>query len=73
METKTCQKCKACWVGGQLYWSMGNKAKEEDLAGLVCNDYGDHRCINPKRGDITGDTWKKRIEDIGKLEEDIQN
>ena len=36
--------------------------KEEDLAGLVCNNLGDDQCINPKRGDVSGDTWEKRDE-----------
>ena len=62
METKTCAKCGACWIGGQLFWATGAKAKEEDLAGLVCNNLGDEQCINPKRGDDSGDTWAKRDE-----------
>ena len=62
METKTCKKCGACWISGQLYWATGAKAKEEDLAGLVCNNLGDDQCINPKRGDVSGDTWEKRDE-----------
>lgn len=60
METKTCKKCGACWVAGQLYWATGAKAKEEDLAGLVCNSLGNEDCINPKLGDESGDTWEAR-------------
>lgn len=62
MNCKQCGKCGAKWINGQLYWSTGAVAKEEDLAGLVCNNYGDAQCINPKKGDETGDTWEKRDE-----------
>lgn len=62
MDTKTCPHCEATWFNGQLYWRTGCKGKEQDLAGLVCNKLGDERCINPKRGDETGDTWDKRID-----------
>ena len=62
MDTKTCSKCGACWIGGQLFWATGKAGKEEDLAGLVCNNYGDDQCINPMKGDTTGDTWVKRDE-----------
>ena len=47
-------------MSGQLYWSTGSMAKEEDLAGLVCNNLGDDNCINPKRGSELGDTWEMR-------------
>lgn len=56
----------------QLYWATGAKGKEEDLAGLVCNNLGDEQCINPKRGDKTGDTWAKR-EDYARQELEKQN
>ena len=68
MNCKQCGKCGAKWLqhteGGeyQLYWATGAKGKEEDLAGLVCNNLGDDQCINPKRGDVSGDTWEKREE-----------
>ena len=68
MNCKQCKKCNAKWLqmeeGGdyQLYWATGKAGKEEDLAGLVCNNLGDDQCINPKRGDVTGDTWEKRDE-----------
>ena len=35
--------------------------RKPDLAGLVCNKLGDDQCINPIRGDETGDTWEKRM------------
>ena len=71
METKTCGKCGACWIGGQLYWATGAQGKNEDLAGLVCNKLGDHQCINPNRGDITGDSWTKRVETSKALSEEL--
>lgn len=76
MNCKQCGKCGAKWLqaeeGGeyQLYWATGAKAKEEDLAGLVCNNLGDDQCINPKRGDDSGDTWKKRDEFAQKQQEE---
>ena len=62
MNCKQCGKCGAKWIDGQLYWATGKPGKEEDLAGLVCNKLGNEECINPKRGDISGDTWEKRDE-----------
>lgn len=69
MQTRTCGKCGATWIDGQLYWSTGAKAKEEDLAGLVCNKLGDQQCINPKLGAEGGQTWEKRFETINDLPE----
>ena len=60
MNVKSCPKCGARWIDGQLYWATGKQAKEEDLAGLVCNNLGDETCINPKKGNTSGDTWEKR-------------
>ena len=67
MKCKQCNKCSARWMSAdgenwQLYWATGKEGKEEDLAGLVCNNLGDDQCINPKRGDVSGDTWEKRDE-----------
>ena len=62
MNCKQCGKCGAKWIDGQLYWATGKAGKEEDLAGLVCNNLGDDQCINPERGSTTGDSWKKREE-----------
>tara|TARA_B100000902_G_scaffold81953_1_gene86573 strand:+ start:318 stop:539 length:222 start_codon:yes stop_codon:yes gene_type:complete len=48
METKVCPKCEATWIGGQHFWTgTGKMGNELDLAGLVCNKYGDETCINP--------------------------
>ena len=68
---KVCEKCGAHWVGGQLYWATGAKGKEEDLAGLVCNSYGNENCLNPKRGDETGDTWEKRLALLDKFTAEV--
>jgi len=67
MNTKTCPKCGAMWIGEQHYWTGTNKLGNElDLAGLVCNNLGDDTCINPKRGEEGGDTWRKRYKDLEK-------
>tara|TARA_B100001057_G_scaffold332681_1_gene333109 strand:- start:8776 stop:8973 length:198 start_codon:yes stop_codon:yes gene_type:complete len=47
-------------MGEQLYWSTGKEGCPHDLAGLVCNDYGDERCINPCKGSTSGQTWEFR-------------
>ena len=48
-------------MDSQLYWSTGSKGTNEDLAGLVCNQVNDPgKCINPSRGDTTGQTWEYR-------------
>jgi len=63
IPNKTCSKCGAHWIEGQLYWQTGAKGKNEDLAGLVCNRLPDEdipECINSKRGDISGQTWEYR-------------
>jgi len=68
MNTKICPKCGATWIGNQHYWTGTNKlGNEHDLAGLVCNQFGDDSCINPKRGSEKGTTWGKRLKE---LEED---
>ena len=67
METKTCPKCGAHWMEGQLYWSTGNAAKEEDLAGLVCNNLGDDTCINPQKGVVGGATWEERASEAQRM------
>ena len=64
MGIKSCPKCGARWIDGQLFWSTGQIGAEEDLAGLVCNNHSDDTCINEKRGDESGDTWAKRSEFI---------
>jgi hypothetical protein len=61
MENKSCLKCGATWIEGQLYWSTGAKGSNEDLAGLVCNQVDNpSECINPKIGSDTGQTWEYR-------------
>ena len=50
MGFKSCPKCGANWIDGQLFWSTGKAGKETDLAGLVCDDYGDEQCINEAKG-----------------------
>ena len=44
----------------------GKLGDPHDLAGLVCNNYADERCINPCRGSTSGDTWEKRMEFFNK-------
>jgi len=69
MDIKTCPKCSAQWINGQLFWYTGKSGNEEDLAGLVCNNYGNSQCINRMKGVVTGDTWEKRLKDLEKLED----
>jgi hypothetical protein len=63
-STATCPKCEAKWYGGELYWSTGKVGCPHDLAGLVCNDYGDETCINLCKGSTSGQTWEQRREFI---------
>ena len=60
LTTSICPKCNSRWVGGQLYWATGKEGCHHDLAGLVCNNLGDHSCINPCRGSTSGQTWELR-------------
>ena len=61
MNIKTCPKCQAKWVDGQLYWATGAKGDDEDLAGLVCDNYGDETCVNAFKGTKhAGTTWEER-------------
>jgi len=65
MTVKSCIKCGACFIDGQLYWSgTGALGDPRDLASLVCRPYGDKNCINPMRNVEGGDTWTKRQEFI---------
>jgi len=64
-----CETCGAVWINGQHYWQTGYKGNELDLAGLVCNNHGNAKCINPQKGAEGGDTWEKRLEYITKLTE----
>ena len=61
LERKECEKCQAVWINGQHIWGgTGETGNELDLAGLVCNKLGDHRCINPMKGKDGGQTWEYR-------------
>ena len=61
MNLKVCSKCGASFVDGKLFWRTGKEGKKEDLAGLVCDKYGDEQCINELKGtEHSGDTWEKR-------------
>ena len=75
MENKSCLKCGATWIEGQLYWSTGAKGTDEDLAGLVCNQVSEiEKCINPSRGSDTGQTWEYRRGYVdGALSEALRN
>ena len=65
MSRAECPKCGAIWMNGQHYWSgTGVLGDPHDLAGLVCNKYGNHQCINPCKGSDSGDTWEKRMADL---------
>ena len=65
MNTKTCPKCQARWIGGQHYWATGATGNEADLAGLVCDNLGDDTCINPLRGTKhEGDSWERRYNEL---------
>ena len=73
LERKECEKCGAQWVNGQHVWrGTGNQSKDSelDLAGLVCNNLGNEKCINPKKGQEGGQTWEYRAGYIdGKIDE----
>tara|TARA_Y100000592_G_scaffold94749_1_gene160025 strand:- start:2770 stop:3048 length:279 start_codon:yes stop_codon:yes gene_type:complete len=64
LERKECPKCGAVWMNGQHYWRTGAIGSDLDLAGLVCNNYGDNTCINPLKGREGGDTWDDRFVDL---------
>ena len=73
MDLKVCGKCGARFMNGQLYWSTGKEGKKEDLAGLVCDKYGNEECINELKGtDHNGDTWAKRAAYIDGLTAGMQ-
>ena len=68
MDFRSCPRCGAHWLDGQLFWSgTGKKASELDLAGLVCNAVSDPACINPGKGREGGDTWAKRMARVSQL------
>jgi hypothetical protein len=59
---KTCPKCGARFLDGRLYWATGKSGDPKDLAGLVCQPFGDATCINPMKDAKGGDTWQKRLD-----------
>ena len=68
MNLKVCNKCGAQFMDGKLFWRTGKEGKLEDLAGLVCDKYGDEQCINELKGtEHSGDTWEKRAAFINGL------
>ncbi len=70
-STSTCSHCGANWYGGQLYWSTGKLGCPHDLAGLVCNEQGDERCINPVKGSTSGQTWEQRVAFLDNFEKEL--
>jgi hypothetical protein len=63
LERKECEKCGATWINGKhVFRGTGSSSEnsELDLAGLVCNKYGNEQCINPKKGQEGGQTWEYR-------------
>jgi|TARA_B100000530_G_C15583855_1_gene339541 hypothetical protein len=73
IERKECEKCGATWINGKHVFrgtAASYQNSELDLAGLVCNKYGNHQCINPMKGESGGQTWEYRSGYIdGKIEE----
>jgi len=45
-----------------MYWTTGELGCPHDLAGLVCNDLDDPKCINPCKGSTSGMSWKNWLE-----------
>ena len=62
---KVCPACNASWLEGQMYWTTGELGCPHDLAGLVCNDLDDPKCINPCKGSTSGASWKNWLLDDG--------
>lgn len=69
---RTCQRCSSRWIPQpdgthQHVWANGNmgtapgKQSELDLAGLVCNRFGNELCINPCKGRQGGQTFESRM------------
>lgn len=69
--SQTCLKCGARFLGGRLYWATGKPGDARDLAGLVCQNWGDEKCINPMRYDTTGDTWQKRLDFMNHMGDEL--
>ena len=63
LEREECEKCGATWINGKHVWrgtGASSESSELDLAGLVCNKYGNDQCINPMKGTDGGQTWEYR-------------
>lgn len=67
---KICPACEARWLDGQLYWATGKIGCPHDLAGLLCNDINNQRCINPCKGSTSGVTWAQRRQFLDSLNEE---
>ena len=70
-ELKVCPTCDARFMGNQHFWKTGKEGCPHDLAGLVCNNHGGEDCINPWRGSTSGMTWEKRLQEIERLQDEI--
>ena len=76
LDRKECPKCGATWINGKHVWrgtGASSDSSELDLAGLVCNPYGDNQCINPKKGMDGGQTWEYRRGYIDAVTESKKN
>tara|TARA_B100001057_G_scaffold475598_1_gene542575 strand:+ start:736 stop:1023 length:288 start_codon:yes stop_codon:yes gene_type:complete len=63
LKREECEKCGATWINGKHVWrgtGASGDSSELDLAGLVCNKYGNTQCINPMKGKDGGQTWEYR-------------
>mgnify|MGYP001570077963 CR=1 FL=1 len=72
LSRKECPKCGAVWINGNHIWrGTANEGSEINLAGLVCNKYGDQTCINPMKGVEGGVTWEDRLKTLEVLDKEI--
>ena len=60
MKYEICPACESQWLDGQLYWTTGKIGCPHDLAGLLCNEVDNPKCINPCKGSTSGTTWEQR-------------
>ncbi len=71
LSRKECPKCGAVWINQKHIWrGTANEGSELNLAGLVCNKYGDQTCINPKKGEEGGVTWEERLKTLETLDKE---
>ncbi len=68
---RSCPKCGAKFLNGRLYWATGKPGDPKDLAGLVCQNWGDATCINPMRHQTGGDTWEKRLDFLNLMADEL--